>query len=51
MRKRQVNKLLNLNLELNLGKNIKYKVGIIKDSVVYTTKTIDQLSGLDYFIF
>lgn len=39
-------------LELDVNENKKYKVKIIKDSVVYANKTTEgQLSGLYYLLF
>lgn len=38
--KELVNKLLELESELNIKYNIEYKIEAIKDSIVYTTKVI-----------
>lgn len=40
-KKKQINKLLELKPEINIEASIKYKIVIIKDSVIYTIKTID----------
>lgn len=36
----QVNKLLQLEQELNIGEDVKYKVEAIKDSTIYNTKAV-----------
>lgn len=49
--KSQVNKLLESKPELDIGKNKEYKLKVIKDSAIYTTKaTKDQFPRLYYFI-
>lgn len=52
-RKGQIDKkLTNLNLdwELDIGNNKKYKMKSIRDYAVYTKEAQGQLSGLYYFI-
>lgn len=42
-RKEQVNELLELESELNVEEDIKYKIKTAQDSIVYVTKTIGHL--------
>lgn len=49
-KKRQVNKLLELESEFNVGKYKEYKVEVIKNSATYTKVVEYQLSGLYYLI-
>lgn len=49
--KSQVNKLLKLELELNIGENKKYKIEAIKNSAVYIEVTENQLPALYYLVF
>lgn len=49
--KGRVNKSLELELELNIWKNIEYKVKEIKNSAIFTTKAAGHLSELYYLLF
>lgn len=49
-RKRQVNKLLKIEPELNNGDKKKYKVKAIYDSELYAKQATSQLLGLYYFV-
>lgn len=51
IRKRQVNKSLGREPELNTGKDREYKIKAIKDSAVYAEVAKGQLLGLYYLIF
>lgn len=53
IRKEQVNKSLELELELdlNIKEDIVYKIEVINDSAIYTTEAEGQLPGLYYLIY
>lgn len=50
-RKKQVNKLLELEIELDIRKDKEYKVEVTKNSTVYTKVVKGQLPGLYYLVF
>lgn len=48
--KEHFNELLELELELNAGKNKEYKIEIVKNSIIYNKAAEDQILGLYYLI-
>lgn len=50
IKKRRVNKLLKLELALDVGDDREYEIEVIKNSTVYAKAIEDQLSRLYYLI-
>lgn len=50
IKKRRVNKLLKLEPELDEREDKKYKIGVFKDSAIYTEAAKNPLLGLYYLV-